>query len=111
MLVYGTLKKGYGADMGTWHESNKLLDDHVTLNGYTMYSNGGYPMVIPGDGEIIAELWEVHPSCVADLDGYEGHPSLFKRTNVKISGNRNAEMYVFNRPIHPANKRVESGVF
>jgi hypothetical protein len=32
MLVYGTLKRGYGADLGTWHESNKLVDDHVTLN-------------------------------------------------------------------------------
>ena len=107
IVVYGTLKRGYCSDLTHWHVDNRKIKD-IILKGWDMYTNGWYPNCIPGDGMIQAELWEVNPECIRELDQYEGHPTLFKRTPVDVEGDT-AEMYVFQHT--PGGKKIESGRF
>lgn len=109
MLVYGTLKQGYGADLGTWSDKNRKIKD-VWLEGWDMFKSG-YPMCIPGKGKILAELWMVSKSCLPELDSYEGHPNLFKRVEVKVDNEITASMYMYNNPISGWAEPVEGGVF
>lgn len=109
MLVYGTLKQGYGADLGTWSNKNRKIKD-VWLEGWDMFKTG-YPKCIPGKGKILAELWLVDKKCLPDLDSYESHPDLFKRVEVKVDDEITASMYMYNKPISNWAEPVESGVF
>ena len=106
IIVYGTLKEGFSNPLSNY-DGKKIKD--VVLGGWEMYTNAWYPQVIPGDGIIHAELWEVPEENMDDLDSYECHPSLFKRTPVEIDG-IHAEMYVYQRDL-TGHFRLHSGVF
>ena len=104
IVVYGTLKEGFSNSLANYG-GHKLAN--VELNGWEMYTNSWYPQVIPGNGKIVAELWEVPPNSIDELDSYEGHPSLFKRTPIP---ELDAEMYVFQRSVQ-GHLRLQSGIF
>lgn len=82
LFVYGTLKSGFTAEY--LMHPGKVIEAEKVLYGYKMYTNGGYPMVVPGDkaNKVIGEVWEIPKENLYDLDSYEGHPSLFKRTKI-----------------------------
>jgi gamma-glutamylcyclotransferase (GGCT)/AIG2-like uncharacterized protein YtfP len=109
VAVYGTLKRGKSADLADWHPDNVFVEER-TLQGYDMYTQGWYPMCVPGTGTILVEVWDVSEKCMDVLDGYEGHPDLFKRTYVK---DIDAEMYVYNHDPNEyrMSKRILSGVW
>ena len=83
LLVYGTLKKGYPAE--DLMEGGSLLQQDVVLYGYKMYTNGSYPMCVPGKStdKIVGEVWDMPEENIPRLDSYEGHPHLFSRTKLK----------------------------
>lgn len=81
VLVYGTLRK----DQGNY---NYLIAPHphtmkrVTVRGFEMYSNGGFPYIVPTqdpDSYVVADLveytgddWEGFLSDLDALEGYRG---------------------------------------
>ncbi len=75
IAVYGTLKEGHH-NHRVLGES-KLIGKHVTEPKFTMYSNGGFPIVSPyGDTPIVIEVYQVdNPTDlqrVYRLEGYSG---------------------------------------
>lgn len=79
VLVYGTLRPGQG-------NYEYLIAPHyhtletVTVEGYEMYSNGGFPYVVPSadpHSKVTADLVAYHgqdwEEFLADLDSLEGY--------------------------------------
>ena len=110
VFVYGTLKSGHGAEDLMW-PGHVLYSKEVS--GYRLYTNGGYPMAVPGQrsDRIVGELWEVPRDNLERLDSYEGHPYLFKR-EVVMDGEDEFYMYVYQSdPEQQGYTRLPDGVF
>lgn len=76
VFVYGTLMKG--------EPNHRFLEDSKFLGvsaieGYDMYNVGWYPAIVPGEGTIPGELYEVPEMDIKYLDGLEGEGSLYIR--------------------------------
>lgn len=57
VLAYGTLRVGQN---NFWHyfgDSKHIKT--ITLDGFDMYTRGGYPVIIEGSGSIVCDLLEV----------------------------------------------------
>ena len=104
IIVYGTLKQGFSNSLDKF-DGTKIKN--IVLTGWDMYTNSWYPQVVPGNGSIKAELWEVPEYSMEDLDSYEGHPTLFKRTPIE---GLDAEMYVYQGSVKNYT-RLQNGVF
>lgn len=87
IFVYGTLKKG-GSNHG-WLQGQHLLGPARTRPGFTLYSLGEYPGLVPSrqDTEgVTGELWAVTPECLARLDAFEGVPEgLYARVPAPLA--------------------------
>lgn len=80
MGVYGTLKKGFRAN-DMLMANAVFLGEAITDERGTLY-DGGFPAWIPHGGQghyLIVEVYDVPEADVPDIDGYEGHPNLFRR--------------------------------
>jgi gamma-glutamylcyclotransferase (GGCT)/AIG2-like uncharacterized protein YtfP len=80
VAVYGTLRKNQG--------NHRLLVDSKFLGegttGGIMYSMGGFPAVdITGDKEIKIEVYSVDEQTLNRLDGLEGYPHFYNRSEIK----------------------------
>lgn len=111
VFVYGTLLTGEHNNCimssGYYGQANKLGED--SINGFKMYSLGGFPAIIPGQQEdwIIGEVWEVDEEVFESLDALEGYPTMYNRVQV-ITEYGQAWVYtmtVANDRWHP----IESG--
>jgi gamma-glutamylcyclotransferase (GGCT)/AIG2-like uncharacterized protein YtfP len=76
VAVYGSLKKGFGNHM--------LLADAPLIatgfaKGWNMYSLSYYPMIIPGDGDVQVEIYQVTKAEMDRLDALEGYPDYYNR--------------------------------
>ncbi|HHS83578.1 MAG TPA: gamma-glutamylcyclotransferase [Gammaproteobacteria bacterium] len=115
IFVYGTLLKGM---------SREPVLERCRYHGPAMiegelYDLGAYPGVLPGDGNVIGELYEVDDATLHTLDRIEGyepaHPeaSLYLRETVtarRFSDGESVEArsYIYNHPIDPA-RRIRHG--
>lgn len=90
IAVYGTLKKGKGANHLLY--TSIFLGERV-LNGYSLYVHT-LPYILPNEsGFVRVELYEVPEGIAVDMiDHYEGHPKLYQRTLVYLNGD---EVYVY----------------
>lgn len=80
VAVYGSLLKGL-SNHRVLRDSMMLGTD--TINGFKMYNLGSFPAIIPGDGAIHIEIYEViDPEIMLNLDYLEGHPRFYKREKV-----------------------------
>lgn len=108
VCVYGTLRAGCG--------NHRLLAGadflgEVRLSGWDMYSFGGFPGVIRGDGEIVAEVYEVNRATMARLDQLEGYPGWYSRSKIPaVINGRGAWIYHFESVADvDGRRRVASG--
>lgn len=81
--VYGTLRNGEGCF--------SLLKNAVSLgtyrlDGFVMYSNGGFPYAVEGDGQITVEVYDVDERTLRRLDMLEGYPNHYNRKEVDVDG-------------------------
>lgn len=101
VFVYGTLMRG---------ESNHeffLSDDwfisRAIVAGFDMYDIGYYPGIIPGEGNVLGELYEVSVDAIENLDSLEGEGSLYIRkcvTAIKENGEAAfASIYIYNHDV------------
>ncbi len=111
VAVYGSLKRDF---------YNHYLLETATfmatgqVDGFEMFSLGSYPMVVPGNGQISVELFEVDFATFADLDRLEGFPSFYGRQVVTVQTPHcpiEAWMYVGRREQVKNRKRVRSGTW
>lgn len=76
VFVYGTLKRG--CKNHSILKSARFLGE-AKITGATMLDLGPFPCVIPGDGEVKGEIYQVNPAQLRMLDILEGHPNLYER--------------------------------
>lgn len=119
IVVYGTLRKGFGNYK--WHlenEESKFLGE-VKLDGYTMVSLGGFPAIIPEellekpnkDYRIVGEVFEVSDEVEKSCDRLEGYsPERYWYNKVKVdTPYGEAYVYVQDRGEYLEHEIVESG--
>jgi gamma-glutamylaminecyclotransferase len=87
VFVYGTLKKG-----GSNHRflsGQTLMGTARTRPGFTLFSLGDYPGMVPRvtDREgVTGEVWAVNSACLAQLDALEGlAEKLYRRAPVPLA--------------------------
>lgn len=87
LFVYGTLKRG--------HRNHRLLADQefvaeaTTVPKYRVYDLGPYPGLARDGASGLAvsgEVFAVTECALAELDDFEGVPTLFVRERVEIDG-------------------------
>lgn len=95
ILVYGTLRKGYGNHSLL---ANSEFVKEVTVPGYKMVSNGGFPYsykVEDMSKTIKGEIYLVDGHTLSRLDGLEGVSSNhYSRVPVDRPGFEGVELYV-----------------
>ena len=95
IAVYGTLRRGNGNHRLIEH-CNMLSMEQI--EGFHMYSLGGFPAVVPGkkDGfadTITVEVYEVDDDTLARVDRLEGYPGWYERSVVHTT---HGDAYIYN---------------
>lgn len=81
IFVYGTLLTGEH-NHGLL-ESSTFVDTGI-ISGYTMYDTGSFPAIVPGDGIVKGEVYEIDAKTLERLDWLEGEGSLYKRISIPV---------------------------
>ncbi len=71
VFVYGTLRRG-DSRFGVLDES-RCVAEVAFADGFQMLHLGGFPGIVPGDGRIVGEIYEIDDDTLALLDGIEGY--------------------------------------
>ncbi len=90
LFVYGSLREGQG---NHYHLDGGRLIARTQVEGYRMFSLGGFPGIQALEGAIIeGEVYEIDDTILARCDRLEGHPNFYERTLVPFNG---AMMWVY----------------
>ena len=87
ILVYGTLKRGFGNHH--FIADQEFIGEAVTEPRYRVLDLGAHPGMIVDVSNGLAvkgELWAVSDPCLAKLDEFEEVPGPFVRAPVAIEG-------------------------
>lgn len=110
IFVYGTLKRG-------GHNNHYLKDSEFVgegvVSGYDLYTNGGYPMIMPGGRTLHGELFLVPDEYMPDILRLESGYSI-EAVEVDIGGVKHeANAFVATQRLLGAYrwKLLEDGVF
>jgi gamma-glutamylcyclotransferase (GGCT)/AIG2-like uncharacterized protein YtfP len=109
IFVYGTLRKGNG--LNPYLDNFKYIGE-ATLCGYDMYTNGYFPMIVKGSGNVLGEVYEIEggKNDIRRLDDIE---SAYNRKKVEaiIDGAWiQVEAYIWRYNTENL-KKVETGDF
>jgi len=104
VAVYGSLLKGLH-NHSFLEESTFIKND--TVEGFDMYALSSFPGIIEGYGKVKVELWEVNESTLNSLDGLEGHPRHYKRTNVITESGEEVMIYVYQYKVDQRAKVLD----
>jgi len=121
VFVYGSLKKGF--------HNNRVLGDAQlvgtgNIDGYDMYSLGGYPGIVVGSGNVKGEVYEITDKHLPWLDRLEGYSENWKpddcmylRQRVTVDMDQpypddllQAWVYIYNGDVS-RRKKIEDGVW
>jgi gamma-glutamylcyclotransferase (GGCT)/AIG2-like uncharacterized protein YtfP len=103
VFVYGTLKRGHGANDYMNRGSKFVGEDRISAE---MFSLGGFPGIRVAADEfsseaptVRGELYEVEKEDLPPLlDRYEGYPRLYDRKQVTTETGELAWVYEINNP-------------
>lgn len=83
ILVYGSLKKGYGNHRLL--ERATFLGQATTVPSFTLLDLGHFPGIVrSGSTPVMGELYEVDAETLARLDRLEGHPGFYRREAIDV---------------------------
>lgn len=93
LFVYGTLMRGQA---NAHHlRGVPLLGAARTVAAYSLVWWQGYPGLRAGGGTgVKGELYRAGSQLLAALDEFEGHPMLFRRSEVDLAGGGRAVAYL-----------------
>jgi len=83
VAVYGSLRNGLG--------NHRLLVGQEFLGqsvvqGFNLHVYcSGFPAITQGDHSVLTEVYAVDAPCMRSLDGLEGYPSFYNRTEVQTT--------------------------
>ena len=108
VLVYGTLKRGYGNHRLLEHA--KYLGTVVTQPKFKLYDLGFFPGAAPeGNTAIHGELFEVTNAEFQTLDRLEGYPELYTRTRINIPGRKEKPWIYLINSIYEDTEELPEG--
>ncbi|MFT3770076.1 MAG: gamma-glutamylcyclotransferase family protein [Minicystis sp.] len=108
LFVYGTLLQGEPGHRLL--AGARLVREASTEAAFELVSLGPYPALVPGGATAVhGELYLVPAAQLADLDAYEGHPTFYRRTAIRLAGGGRAEAYLLRPDQAAAYPRIESG--
>ena len=104
VFVYGTLKRGFcNHHLLT---GQQFLGEARTAPGFTLYSLGDYPGLVPSADplqQVVGEMWAVDPECLRQLDLLEGvAEQLYARRPIPLAppfAHETVESYFYLRSI------------
>lgn len=81
VFVYGTLKKGYGANYKL--EKDDFVGEFISESRFRIFGSG-FPMaILSTDGHPVrGEVYNIRPSTLVTLDAYEGYPHFYNRSQL-----------------------------
>lgn len=108
IFVYGTLKRGYRADLSSRGEYKK----DATLNDYSIHNLGSFPGIVPNPGHVVqGEVFVIDKKWLSSIDSYEGVSfGLYRRETVTLSCGTKVDTYIYNNQQHISSlEPIESG--
>jgi gamma-glutamylcyclotransferase (GGCT)/AIG2-like uncharacterized protein YtfP len=97
LFVYGTLLSGE-ANHGRLQAARRV-GVRRTEPRYTLLNLGEYPALIEGGStSVVGELYDLEDGLLPAIDSFEGHPSLYRRTAIRLLGGEAVEGYVLAVP-------------
>lgn len=114
VVVYGSLKRGFGNHRLLDAPSTRFLGRDVITGPYVMVSLGGFPGVVEVEdktvsNDILGEVYEVDVDTLHSLDLLEGHPEFYTRRKVRGT-HVDGKLWLYFLPTsYLDNPRVESG--
>ncbi len=113
LFVYGTLRKGEGADLSIRSGAEFVTDDYINGN---IYNLGSFPGVkttaghfCPGSPSVKGEVFKLTDASITrQLDGYEGYPYLYDRIVTETASGLHVWVYTINRECGE-NELIKSG--
>lgn len=106
IFVYGTLMKGQSNHNYFLYKSKFLGTGKIS--GYEMYDLGSFPGIIPGNGTVEGEVYNVTDYELQAINRLEGEGSLYIKTrvNVKMDNGKtiSGSAYVYNDSVEGCPK-------
>jgi gamma-glutamylcyclotransferase (GGCT)/AIG2-like uncharacterized protein YtfP len=108
LFVYGTLMRGEANHR--FLATQEYLGPRRTAPAFALHDLGPYPAMVAGSGEIEGELFAIDPGILPELDRFEGHPTLFARTEIRVGpeGER-ALCYLYAAPLPDSARLIACG--
>jgi len=100
LFVYGTLRAGHPNSARFGLDGKAPCVSNVKLMGHQLFDLGWYPGIRPGAGYVVGDLFDVEDSQWAELDAYEGVPSLYTRETVSVGGFSGVQVYIYHADIN-----------
>lgn len=105
VFVYGTLMRG---EVNHYCLQNSTCLGKAEIVGYDMYDVGWYPAIVPGNNQIIGELYKVPVEDMDVIDMLEGEGKLYIKKCERVSdseGNTSfTYVYVYNEDVSNLKK-------
>jgi gamma-glutamylaminecyclotransferase len=96
LFVYGTLMRGQ--PNARQLVAAAFIGRAQTVAAFTLIWWQGYPGLRRGGSTSVrGELYQVSPALLVALDEFEGHPTLFQRDRILLSGGAAAQAYLVPR--------------
>ena len=104
IFVYGSLRRKQGNSH--WMTNAQWLGDH-TVENFQLFSIGHYPGAVPGEGEVLGEVYRIDASTLAELDALRTKGGEYRRQLIQTPFG-SAWMYVYEREVKGL-ERIETG--
>lgn len=114
VAVYGTLRKGQGAngyfkDRAKYLGKSRISAKLYRLGWYPGIKLGGERRFISEGPTVVVDLYEIEDERLpAMLDGYEGYPSLYGRDVVEDENGKEVWVYEYNGSVQE-DRLISSG--
>jgi gamma-glutamylaminecyclotransferase len=77
---------------------------------FDLFDLGAFPaMSAGGETAVLGEVYAVDEATLARLDRLEGHPSFYRRTQIRLEGGQEVEAYLMDRARMRGRVVIRSG--
>jgi gamma-glutamylaminecyclotransferase len=88
----------------------RFVGEAVTDPVFDLVDLGAYPALVRGGATaVFGELYEVTAEHLGRLDEFEGHPHLYRRETMQLTGGRSVESYFMDPDRARGYPRIGSG--
>lgn len=94
VFVYGSLLRGEHNHRVLEGLKATFVAGSFTRRGWRLVDLGAFPAMVPGEGWVLGEVFEVSVEGLKELDRFEGVPALYQRQEIPLADGTQAFAYV-----------------